>query len=127
MVGVLTSLADDDLDNFAVLAKVVVAAQGIEEAVFADRGGKARDINEVLLDDAEASEVLATERIGLGLLGLLLAYLGVLLRLLGDLLLMLGQSTTGQGRVGERVGSGGAGQGTHSSGEMVFHSMVDSS
>lgn len=90
MLGILPGFADDDLDDLAVLSKVVRPTQGVEQTVFADGGGETGHVDKVLLDDAQAGEVLATERVGLGLLGLLLADLGVLLGLLGDLLLVLG-------------------------------------
>lgn len=90
MLGVLARFADDDLDDLAVLAKVVGPAQRVEQAVFSYRRGEPCDVDEVLLDDTQASEVLAAERIGLGLLRFLLPYLGVLLGLLRNLLLVLG-------------------------------------
>lgn len=90
MLGVLARFADDDLDDLAVLAEVVWAAQRVEQAVFSYRGGEASHVDEVLLDDTQAGEVLAAERVGLGLLGFLLPYLGVLLGFLCDLLLVLG-------------------------------------
>lgn len=88
MLSVLPSLAHNNLDDLAVLSKVVLAAQSIEEAIFAYRGRETCHVDEVLLDDAEPGEMLAAEGVGFSLLCLLLSNLRVLLGLLCDLLLV---------------------------------------
>lgn len=90
MLGILARFADDDLDDFAILAEVVWTAQRVEQPVFPYRWGEPSHVYEVLLDHTQASEVLAAERVSLGLLRFLLPYLGVLFGLLSDLLLVLG-------------------------------------
>ena len=90
VLSIFPGFADDDLDDLAILSEVVRPAEGVEQAVFPYGGGEAGHVYEVLLDNAQAGEVLAAEGVGLGLLGFLLADLGVLLGLLCDLLLVLG-------------------------------------
>lgn len=90
VLSILAGFADDDLDDLAVLSEVVRTAERVEQAVFPYRGGQAGYVYEVLLDNTQAGEVLAAERVGLSLLGLLLAHLGVLLGFLRNLLLVLG-------------------------------------
>jgi hypothetical protein len=105
MLRIFAGFADDDLDDLAVLSEVVVAAQCVEQAVLADSGRKTGHIDKVFLDDSQAGEVLATERVGFRLLCLLLPYLRVLLGLLRDLLLVLGHPVQRQ-RCSRREGAG---------------------
>ena len=90
MLRILPGLADDNLDDLSVLSKVVGTAQCVEKTVFAYGGREAGHVDEVLLDDSQPGEVLATESISFGLLCLLLPYLRILLGFLRDLLLVFG-------------------------------------
>lgn len=80
----LAGFADDNLDDFPVLAKVLVAAQGFEQSVFLHLWAEAGHIDQVLLNDTQASEVFSAEGVCLTLLGFLLGGDGILL-LLGGL------------------------------------------
>jgi hypothetical protein len=105
MLRILSGFADNYLNNLAILAKVVVAAQSVKQAILAYRGRQAGDVDEILLDDSQSGEVLATKRIGFGLLCLLLPYLRILLGFLRDLLLVSGHPVPRQrcsGREGAR-------------------------
>lgn len=90
MLRVLPSFAHNDLDDFAVLSKIVVAAQRVKETVFSYGRGEAGNVDEVLLNDTQPCEMFAAERVGLGLLRLLLPYLRILFGLLRYLLLVFG-------------------------------------
>lgn len=90
MLRVLPGFADNNLDYFAILPEIIAAAQGIQQAVFADRGREAGNVDEVFLDDPKPGKMFATQRISLGLLGLLLPYLRILLCFLRNLLFVLG-------------------------------------
>jgi hypothetical protein len=92
MLRILLGLAHNDLEDLAILSEVVVAAQGLEELFFANRGCEAGNVYEVLLYDAETGEVLAAKGVGFRFLCFLLPYLRILLSLLRDLLLVLGHS-----------------------------------
>ena len=83
-VGVVLCLADHNLDDLAVLPKVLVAAQSFKQAVFLHFRTEAGNIYEVLLHNTKAGEVLAAESVGLSLLSFFLQGDGRLL-LLGGL------------------------------------------
>jgi hypothetical protein len=90
VLSIFPGFTDNDLNDFAVLSEVIRPAEGVQQPVFPYGGSEAGHVYEVLLDNAQAGEVLAAEGVGLGLLGFLLPNLGVLLGLLCDLLLVLG-------------------------------------
>jgi hypothetical protein len=84
-------LADDHLDDLAVLAEEFLAAKTLDELVSSCLGLETRDVDQVSLSDAQAGEMLPAEMVGLALLGLLLLGGGLLLGLLGDVLSVLRQ------------------------------------
>lgn len=96
MLRIFSRFAHNDLDDPAVLTKVVAAPQSIQQPIFAYGGSKAGHVYEVLLDNAEACKMFATEGVGLGFLGFLLPYLRVLLGLLRDELLVFGHPASRQ-------------------------------
>lgn len=53
VLSVLLGLAYDDLEDLAVLPKVVVTAEGLEQFVFAYGGRETGNVYEVLLDDTQ--------------------------------------------------------------------------
>jgi len=89
VLRILLGFAHNNLQDLAILPKVVVAAQSLKQFIFAYGGRQAGNVYEVLLDDTEAGKVLPTERVGLSLLRFLLPYLRILLGLLCDKLLVL--------------------------------------
>lgn len=90
MLRIFPCLAHHNLDDFAILSEVVWATQGVQQVVLSDGRRETCHVDEVLLDNAEPSEMLTAQGVSLGLLGLLLPLLSILLRLLGYLLLVLG-------------------------------------
>ncbi|KAH0237845.1 hypothetical protein KCV03_g107, partial [Aureobasidium melanogenum] len=80
-VDVVLCLADDYLDNLAVLTKVLIAAKSLEQSIFLHSRAQTSHINQVLLHDAQTSEMLARESVGLALLSFLLGGGGLLLLL----------------------------------------------
>ena len=65
-------LADNDFHNLAILPKVRTSAEGFEQFIFLDRGAQTGNIDEILLDDPQTSEMLAAQGIGFSLLRLFL-------------------------------------------------------
>lgn len=90
MLRIFPGLADDDLDDLAILSKVVGSAECVEKAVLAYGRREASHVDEVLLDDSQPGEVFATKRISFGFLCLLLPYLRILLGFLRNLLFVFG-------------------------------------
>jgi hypothetical protein len=83
--------ADGDLEDVAVLAEELGLAEGLEELVFADCRGQAGHVNQVLLDNPNADEILAALLLGLAFLGFFLALLlGTFLLVLLDVCAELG-------------------------------------
>lgn len=69
----LFGLADDDLNNLAVLSEVIWSTQRLEKMVLLHTGTEASDVDEVLLDDTQAGQMFPTQRVGLTFLSLFLS------------------------------------------------------
>lgn len=64
--------ADDDFNNLAILAKELLFSQLLEQLILGDgRRIDASDIDEILLNNPEAGQMLSAKSIGFALLGLL--------------------------------------------------------
>ena len=68
------ALADEDLGDATVLAKVLVAAQGGDEFLLGEFGAETNDVDEVFLNDAHVGEMLAIHRLEFLLFALLLLF-----------------------------------------------------
>lgn len=122
-VDVVLCLTDDYLNNLAVLTEVLIATECLEQSIFLHSWAQTSHIDEVLLHDAQASEMLAGESVGLALLSFLLGG-GRLLLLLGGLF----GSPEGFPRMDVSDGRGKrAGKDGYSSGPGLRNSMLASS
>jgi hypothetical protein len=97
-------LADDNLDDFAVLAEKVLASEAFNKLFTNYLWLQSGDVDEIPLSDSQACQVLPAEMVRFSFLGFLLLGSSFLLGLLGDVLSMLSQPglvRMGGGRVGK--------------------------